>query len=161
MKRFGIYLFVSIALIVLVSTSTIQKSVYDIHINKNGHKKDFKINEIDNRMYLSDEKKSLLKRALFRKIEKYEVSFTKGGSFLDSKSIYRIYLKKYVLEVKLEGNARGLEKFVFESLHSFNTDSSLRSCKYKIIFNTLTTNMKFCYISKKEIDIDIEHILLK
>ena len=119
-------------------------------------------------MYLSDEKKSLLNRALFRKKEKYEVSFAKGESLLDSKSIYRIYLKKYVLEVKLEGNARGLEKVVFESLHSFNTDSSLRSFKYKIIFNALPTNKKFkniygkfCYICKKEIDEDIEHILFK
>ena len=62
---------------------------------------------------------------------------------------------------------RGREFEIFGKLHKIVKDSEIKSINYKIVMDGLGINKKFrnrygkvCYICKKEVDEDLEHIFI-
>ena len=86
---------------------------------------------------------------------------------MKSKVIYDLFLKNYTVALKLGGEGRYREVKIFEKLNKNIKNSQIKTINYKIILNGLGLNKIFknrygriCYLCKKEIDEDMEHIYI-
>ena len=143
------------------------KTLYKNWFDDLKRKSESEIGKIKNNMEKTEEEKEKIIKRLINKIEKYKGSYINGSLLMNTKEIYKLFLKKYTEVLKLGGEASNREEEIFENLNNNIKDSKLKIINYKIILNGLGLNKKFrnrygkiCYLCKKEVDEDLEHLFL-
>ena len=86
----------------------------------------------------------------------------------NSKFIYKLCVEDYCEQKIMPEIGKKEQEIMFSTMHKKLNSSKIRLTNYKLIYNALPTNFKFknrydnkCYMCKKVINEDLEHIFIK